>query len=160
MNLRALVPFRDRQGLARPEFGVFGSLQREVDRLFDDFARSTLAMAGNGSLMPSMDITETEKEFVITAELPGLERKDVEISLEDNVLTIRGEKKSETKPDDKNKNVHVSERSYGVFYRVLELPTKVDPSSVQATMSKGVLKITIPKPARPESKKIEVKEAA
>jgi HSP20 family protein len=160
MNLRALVPFRDRQGLARPEFGLFGSLQREVDRLFDDFARSTLAMAGNGSLMPSMDITETEKEFVITAELPGLERKDVEISLEDNVLTIRGEKKSETKPDDKNKNVHVSERSYGVFYRVLELPTKVDPSSVQATMSKGVLKITIPKPARPESKKIEVQEAA
>jgi HSP20 family protein len=160
MNLRALVPFRDRQGLARPEFGVFGSLQREVDRLFDDFARSTLAMAGNGSLMPSMDITETEKEFVITAELPGLERKDVEISLEDNVLTIRGEKKSETKPDDKNKNVHVSERSYGVFYRVLELPTKVDPSSVQATMSKGVLKITIPKPARPQSKKIEVQEAA
>jgi HSP20 family protein len=150
MNLRALVPFRDRQGLALPEFGVFGSLQREVDRLFDDFARSTLAMAGNGSLMPSMDITETEKEFVITAE----------ISLEDNVLTIRGEKKSETKPDDKNKNVHVSERSYGVFYRVLELPTKVDPSSVQATMSKGVLKITIPKPARPESKKIEVQEAA
>jgi len=160
MSLRALVPFRDRQGLARPEFGVFGSLQREVDRLFDDFARSTLAMAGDGSLMPSMDITETEKEFVITAELPGLERKDVEISLEDNVLTIRGEKKSETKPDDKNKNVHVSERSYGVFYRVLELPTKVDPSSVQATMSKGVLKITIPKPARPESKKIEVQEAA
>jgi HSP20 family protein len=160
MSLRALVPFRDRQGLARPESGVFGSLQREVDRLFDDFARSTLAMAGNGSLMPSMDITETEKEFVITAELPGLERKDVEISLEDNVLTIRGEKKSETKPDDKNKNVHVSERSYGVFYRVLELPTKVDPSSVQATMSKGVLKITIPKPARPESKKIEVQEAA
>jgi HSP20 family protein len=160
MNLRALVPFRDHQGLARPELGVFGSLQREVDRLFDEFARGTLAMAGNGSLMPSMEITETDKEFAITAELPGLERKDVEISLEDNVLTIRGEKKSETKPDDKNKNVHVSERTYGVFYRVLELPTKVEPSSVQATMSKGVLKITIPKPARPESKKIEVKDAA
>jgi HSP20 family protein len=97
---------------------------------------------------------------VITTELPGLERKDVEISLEDNVLTIRGEKKIEASPDDKNKNVHVSERSYGVFYRVLELPGKVDPASVQATMSKGVLKITIPKPAQPESKKIEVKEAA
>jgi HSP20 family protein len=89
-----------------------------------------------------------------------MERKDVEISLEDNVLTIRGEKKIEASPDDKNKNVHVSERSYGVFYRVLELPGKVDPASVQATMSKGVLKITIPKPAQPESKKIEVKEAA
>jgi HSP20 family protein len=162
MNLKALVPFRDRQTLARPELNVFGSLQREVDRLFDEFARGfgTLAVAGNGSLMPSMDISETDKEFVITAELPGLERKDVEISLEDNVLTIRGEKKIEASPDDKNKNVHVSERSYGVFYRVLELPGKVDPASVQAIMSKGVLKITIPKPAQPESKKIEVKEAA
>lgn len=162
MNLKALVPFRDRQNLARPELNVFGSLQREVDRLFDEFARGfgTLAVTGNGSLMPSMDISETDKELVITAELPGLERKDVEISLDDNVLTIRGEKKTETSPDDKKKNVHVSERSYGVFYRVLELPGKVDPASVQATMSKGVLKITIPKPAQSESKKIEVKEAA
>lgn len=162
MNLRAIVPFKDRQTPARPEINVFGSLQREIDRLFDDFARGfgTLAAAGNGSLMPSMDISETDKEFVITAELPGLERKDVEISLEDNVLTIRGEKKVETPPDDKKTNVHVSERSYGVFYRVLELPFSIDPSSVQAVMSKGVLKVAIPKPARPESKKIEVKEAA
>jgi HSP20 family protein len=162
MNLRALVPFRDRQALARSDLNMFGSLQREVDRLFDEFARGfgALSVAGNGSLMPSMDVNETDKEFVITAELPGLERKDVEISLEDNVLTIRGEKKIETAPDDKNKNVHVNERSYGVFYRVLELPASVDPSSVQATMSKGVLKITIPKPALPETKKIEIKEAA
>lgn len=171
MNVRSLVPFRDRQSAARPAFYLFGSLQREVDRLFDDFARGfgSLAAGGNGNLMPSMDITETDKEFVITAELPGLERKDVEISLEDNVLTIRGEKKMEIEPDDKdkddknkdtNKNVHVSERSYGVFYRVIELPASIDPSSVQATMSNGVLKIIIPKPARPESKKIEVKEAA
>lgn len=173
MNMRALVPFRDRQDLARPDLNVFGSLQREVDRLFDDFARGfgALAVPGYGSLMPSMDISETDKEFIVTAELPGLERKDVEISLDDNVLTIRGEKKMETAPKDqdnkdskeskdKDRNVHLSERSYGVFYRVLQLPFSVDPASVQATMSKGVLKITIPKPARPESKKIEVKEAA
>jgi HSP20 family protein len=162
MNLRTLVPFRDRQTLARPDMYVVGSLQREVDRLFDDFARGfgALAAVGNGNLMPSMDITETDNEYVITAELPGLERKDVDISLDDNVLTIRGEKKVESAPDDKNKNFHVSERSYGLFYRVLELPGRVDPASVRATMSKGVLKITIPKPARPETKKIEVKEAA
>jgi HSP20 family protein len=162
MNLKALVPFRDRQTLARSELNVFGPLQREVDRLFDEFGRGfgTLAVAGSVSLMPSMDISETDKEFVITVELPGLERKDVDISLEDNVLTIRGEKKVEASPDDKNKNVHVSERSYGVFYRVLQLPGTVDPASVQATMSRGVLKITIPKPAQPESRKIEVKEAA
>ena len=116
--------------------------------------------AANGSLMPSMEVTETDKELVITAELPGLERKGVDISLEENVLTIRGEKKNESSPDDKTKNVHVSERSYGVFYRILEVPSGIDPSSVQATMSNGVLKITIPKPARAQAKKIEVKEAA
>jgi HSP20 family protein len=161
MNWRPLVLSKNRQELTRPEPNVFGFLQREVDRLFEEFARGLGPMsAANGSLMPSMEVSETDKELVITAELPGLERKDVDISLEDDVLTIRGEKKSEASPDDKNKNVHVSERSYGVFYRVLELPSGIDPSSVQATMSNGVLKITIPKPARAQAKKIEVKEAA
>ena len=75
-------------------------------------------------------------------------------------MTIRGEKKVESEQDDKNKNYHLTERSYGVFYRVLQLPPGVDPSKIQATMSNGVLKITIPKPARSEAKKIEVKEAA
>jgi HSP20 family protein len=76
------------------------------------------------------------------------------------VLTIRGEKKVESEQDDKNKNYHLSERSYGVFYRVLQLPSGVDPSKIEASMSNGVLKITIPKPARSEPKKIEVKDAA
>jgi HSP20 family protein len=162
MNFRSIVPFKGSQSVARTGPDVFGSLQREIDRLFDEFAHGfgTLSGATNGNFMPSMDISETDKEFAITAELPGLERKDVEISLEDNVLTIRGEKKMETSPNDKNKNEHVSERSYGVFYRVFELPVSVDPKSVQATMSNGVLKITIPKPAQTQSKKIEIKEAA
>jgi HSP20 family protein len=90
--------------------------------------------------------------------MPGLERKDVEISIEDDTLTIRGEKKIEE--NQKDKNVQLSERSYGVFLRVLQLPAGVDPSSVQATMSNGVLKVTIPKPAKSEPKKIEVKEEA
>ena len=88
--------------------------------------------------------------------MPGLERKDVEISIEDDTLTIRGEKKIEE--NQKDKNVQHSERTYGVFLRVLQLPPGIDLSSVQATMSNGVLKITIPKPAKPEPKKIEVKE--
>jgi HSP20 family protein len=160
MNLRSLVPFRDRQNVAGPEAGAFGSLHQEIDRLFDEFTRGfgMVAPSGNGNLMPSIDISETDNEYVITAELPGLERKDVDISLEDNILTIRGEKKIEKTEDDKDKNVHVAERRYGVFLRMLELPVSVDPSSVQATMSNGVLKITIPKPAQSESKKIEVKE--
>lgn len=161
MNFRSIVPFRGNQNVTRPGTDVFGSLQREVDRLFEEFAHGFGPLAGaNGNFMPSMDIDETDKAFVITTELPGLERKDVEISLDDNVLTIRGEKKIESSPNDKNKNEHVSERSYGVFYRAVQLPMDVDPKSVQATMSNGVLKITIPRPAQPQSKKIEIKEAA
>jgi HSP20 family protein len=158
MNLRSLAPSRERSNVAHPEFGLFGSLQREIDRLFDDF---THGLGGNGNLMPRMDVTETDKEIEIAAELPGLERKDVEISLEDNVLTIRGEKKVEQEQkDEKNKNYRLAERSYGLFYRVIELPHSIDPSKVQATMSNGVLKVKIPKPAHSEAKKIEVKEAA
>ena len=166
MNLRSLIPMRDRTGLARPDANPFGSLQREVDRLFEEFSRGLpmLATSALMNIVPRVDVTETDKEIEITAELPGLERKDVEISLEDDVLTIRGEKKIETEQDNKkdgeNKNYHLNERSYGVFYRVLQLPPGIDPSTVKAMMSNGVLKITIPKPARAQAKKIEVKEAA
>jgi HSP20 family protein len=163
MNLRSLIPFRGNSSPMRPEMNVFGTLHREIDRLFDDFTRGfgATGMQATSNLVPSIDASETDKEIVITAELPGLERKDVEVSLDDNILTIRGEKTIEAEPkDEKTKNVHVSERAYGVFYRMLELPTGIDPSTVQATMSKGVLKVTIPKPARSETKKIDVKEAA
>jgi HSP20 family protein len=163
MNLRSLIPFRGSSSPMRPEMNVFGTLHREIDRLFDDLTRGfgATGMQAMSNLVPSIDASETDKEIVITAELPGLERKDVEVSLDDNILTIRGEKKIEAEQkDDKSKNVHVSERAYGLFYRMLELPTGIDPSTVQATMSKGVLKVTIPKPTRSEAKKIEVKEAA
>ena len=163
MNLRSLIPSGN--GGSRsvsPSANPFGFLQREIDRLFEDFTRGALEAPGKAqvNLVPTIDVAETDKEIVITAEMPGLERKDVEISVEDDVLTIRGEKKVEKEEGDKNKNYHFSERSYGMFYRVLQLPPGVDPSKIQATMSNGVLKITIPKPARSEAKKIEVKEAA
>ena len=162
MNLRSLIPLRDRGNVARTNPSVFGSLQREVDRLFDDFARgfSGLALPGDGELVPRMDVGETDNQIEISLEMPGLERKDVDISLDDNVLTIRGEKKIEKQDEDKNKNYHVVERGYGVFYRALQLPPGIDPSQIQATMSNGVLKIAIPKPAKSEPKKIEVKEEA
>jgi len=174
MNLTSLVPLRGRSNLARSDTDMFGSLQREIDRLFDDFMRGPVALPAIG-LMPSVDISETDNEIEITAELPGLERKDVEISIQDNVLIIRGEKKVETQSgngqqgkegenqqgkEGENKNRRVTERMYGAFYRAIELPPGVDPANVQATMSKGVLKVTIPKPPHSQPKKIEVKEAA
>jgi HSP20 family protein len=154
MRLKSLVPFREGGALMRADFGLFG-LHREIDRLFSEFAQGT-GPAGTQSIIPSIEISETDKTVEISAEMPGLERKDVEISIEDDTLTIRGEKKIEESK--KDKNVQLSERTYGVFYRVLQLPSGIDPSSVQATMSNGVLKITIPKPAKSEPKKIEVKE--
>ena len=158
MRLRSLVPSRDAGMLMRPDFGLFG-LHREIDRLFSEFSQG---LGPNGQqLVPNIEIAETDKAIEVTAEMPGLERKDVDISLEEDTLTIRGEKKVEQGTDGRNdKNVQHSERSYGVFLRVLQLPPGIDPSSVQATMTNGVLKITIPKPAKPEPKKIEVKEAA
>ena len=154
MRLRSLIPSRDGGALMRPDFGLFG-LHREIDRLFSEFAQG-VGPNGAQNIVPNVEISETDQAIEVTAEMPGLERKDVDISIEDDTLTIRGEKRVEEKDD---KNVQHSERSYGVFLRVLQLPAGIDPSSVQATMSNGVVKIVIPKPAKPEPKKIEVKDA-
>ena len=155
MRLRSLVPSRESSNaLTPPGFGMFG-LHREIDRLFSEFAQGA-GPAGIQNLIPSIDISETDNAIEISAEMPGLERNDVDISIEDDTLTIRGEKRVEE--GQKDKNVQHSERTYGVFLRVLQLPPGIDPSTVQATMSNGVLKITIPKPAKPEPKKIEDKE--
>ena len=156
MRLRSLVPSRESNALMPSGFGLFG-LHREIDRLFNEFAQG-MGPSGLQNIVPNIEISETDKAIEVSAEMPGLERKDVEISIEDDTLTIRGEKKIEE--NQKDKNVQLSERSYGVFLRVLQLPAGVDPSSVQATMSNGVLKVTIPKPAKSEPKKIEVKEEA
>jgi HSP20 family protein len=160
MNLRSLVPSGNGGNAARPSAPVslFGSLYRDIDRLFDEFSRSPLAGQAQVNLVPSIDVTETDKEIVVSAEMPGLERGDVDISIEDDILTIRGEKKVEQEKDDKN--YHLSERVYGVFYRALQLPPGVDASKIQATMSNGVLKVAIPKPAKAQPKKIEVQDSA
>lgn len=158
MNLKSLIPVgRDRNvaGSTNP----FMSLQREIDRLFEDFTRGFPAFTGNGGkMLPSMDVTETDKEIEITTELPGLEEKDVQINVADNLLTIRGEKKAEK--EEKDKNYRLIERSYGSFERTLELPDGVNADAIKASIAKGVLKVTVPKPAPAQAKKIEVKSAA
>jgi HSP20 family protein len=105
---------------------------------------------------PRMDVTEKNGIIEITAELPGLEEKDVEITLVDDVLTLKGEKKTER--EEKSENRYLVERSYGAFSRSIELPEGVKPEDIKASMSKGVLTVTLPKPAQavPEGRKIEI----
>lgn len=156
MNLKSLIPVRgEKTNVAG--FEPFTVLQREVEHLFENFGPHWPSI-GNHELMPSMDIAETNKEIEVTAELPGLEEKDVDINYADGVLTIRGEKKSEK--EEKNKTRHLIERTYGAFSRTLKLPAGVDPNKIKATIDKGVLKVVVEKPAAKETKKIEVKAAA
>lgn len=159
MNLKSLIPVGRNRDLARSDDHPFVTLQREIDRLFDDFTRGFPRWtAGSDALVPVTDVTETDKEIEITAELPGLEEKDVEINVSDNVLTIKGEKKAEK--EEKDKNYRLVERSYGSFSRSLELPSGVNPDTIKANIQNGVLKVTVPKPAPAQTKKIEVKAAA
>src|SRR5262245_36798412 len=131
MNLRSLLPIgRDRTVARHDLLTPFTSLQREIDRVFDDFTRWSPTFGGlaNTDMLPIMDVTETDKEIEITAELPGLEEKDVEINFADGVLTIRGEKNAET--EQKDKNYRLVERTYGSFSRTLELPDGVNPDMI------------------------------
>ena len=110
--------------------------------------------------MPAVDIVETPKELVLTAELPGMELKDIDVSVEEGVLTIRGEK-FEEKKEEEDKKVYLYERNYGTFQRAFALPTGADASKINAEFAKGVLKIHIPKNAevKPAGRKVEIKSA-
>ncbi len=158
MNLKSLIPV-GRQRAVAGGGNPFLSLQQEIDRLFEDFTRGFPAFGGMANVaVPTMDVAETDKEIEITAELPGLEEKDVQINVADNVLTIRGEKKAEK--EQKDKNYRLVERSYGSFERSLELPKGIDLDGIKASIDKGVLKVVVPKPAPAQVKKVEVKAAA
>jgi HSP20 family protein len=110
--------------------------------------------------VPAMDIFETPKEFALTAELPGMELKDITVNVEDGVLAISGEK-IEEKKEEEDKKVYLYERSYGSFQRSFSLPTGVDASKVNAEFTKGVLKVHIPKngEVKPAGRKVEIKSA-
>lgn len=160
MSFKSLLPIGRDRSIAGTDHHPFTSLQREIDRLFDDFTRGfpSFSRGVAPALVPSMDVTETDKEIEITAELPGLEEKDVQVNVADNILTIKGEKKVEK--EEKDKNYRLVERSYGSFSRTLELPDGVNTDGIKAGIAKGVLTVTIPKPAPAQAKKIDVKSAA
>lgn len=148
MNMRDLIPW-GRQSSTAPvpyqngDNPVVG-FRREVDRLFDDLFRGNLPSLGLGrslSAWPNVELGETDREIRVTAEVPGMSEKDVELLVEDGVLTIRGEKKSET--EDKERGY--SERYYGRFERRIALPSNVDEHGANATFRDGVLTVTLPK---------------
>jgi len=157
MTLKSLIPVGSERGVTRPLSNPFSALQQEIDRLFEGFSRGISGFPP-AEVMPSMDLSETDKEIEITAELPGLEEKDIQLNLTDNVLTIRGEKKNER--EQTKKDYHLVERTYGSFTRAVQLPEGVNADGIKAVMSKGVLKVTVPKPAPAQTKKIDIKAAA
>jgi HSP20 family protein len=132
-----------------------------MNRLFDDVYRSGVPTAKGGSVGDLLDtninVSETENEIRVTAELPGVSEDDIDVRLDDDVLTIRGEKKFERSEGGEKEDYHFVERSYGTFQRSLRLPTHVEPDKVQANCDNGVLKITLPKSQHQErTRRIQV----
>jgi HSP20 family protein len=151
----------------------FESLRREIDRLFDDFDggfwrspfRRSATMVPSWAresawpAVPAVDFTDTEKAYEVTAELPGIDEKNVEVKVAGGVLTIKGEKQEEK--EEKKKDYYLRERSFGSFERSFEMPEGVDTDKIEANFKKGVLTVTLPKKpeAQKAAKKIDVKAA-
>ena len=138
-------------------FREVSRLRNEMDRLWDEYFG-----AGRRGLepleeawLPAVDVSESEDKITVKAEIPGLEAKDIDISMSGDTLTIKGEKKTET--EEKEENYHVVERSYGSFRRVMKLPAMVDADKVEATYKNGVLTVVLPKKEEVKPKAIEIK---
>lgn len=161
--------------VARRVGDPFVDLRNQIDRVFDTFlsgfgpVTSALSpfmgsmgrsLMGRSEMSPQVDVSETDEALVITADLPGMEEKDVDITLANGVLTLKGEKKDER--EEKEPNYHLMERSYGSFSRSFRLPETVDQDKCQATFDKGVLKISLPKAesAKAQVKHISISKAA
>jgi HSP20 family protein len=161
MDIKNLIPLGKKNiEVRREEENPFAMMQRELNRVFDSFNRNWGLGAFpelTGSFMPRLDVTEDAKAFTVTAELPGMSEKEIDLSISGDTLTIRGEKKGEK--EDKNKNYYYSERSYGTFMRSIPLPRQVETDKVSASFKKGVLTIILPKTAAAmeSTKKIDVK---
>jgi HSP20 family protein len=132
-------------------------LQRDMNRIFDSFFRggSEEPALINAAWVPAVDVAEEDSQYVVKVELPGVNKDDVNISLESNILTIRGEKKTEQ--ESKGKNYHRVERSFGSFHRSFALPTTVKVDKIDAVFKDGILAVTMPKADEAKPKQIEVK---
>ena len=160
MSIKNLVPRIGRKTLPvrQDEVDPVRDFQREMNRLFGEFF-GDFPLAGRGrepewapaAFLPRVDVSETDAEVKVSAELPGMDEKDITVELQDDVLTLRGEKKGEQ--EEKGKNWFHREQSYGAFHRSIELPAGVDASKAKAQFKKGVLTFTAPKRAEEQVKR-------
>jgi HSP20 family protein len=142
---RELAPFRD-----------FERMRRDMDRLWESFfERGVRRAEDEGEWLPSLDVAETKNEIVVKAEVPGLDPKDIDISLSDGLLTIKGEKKQER--EEKEEDYHLVERSYGTFTRSIGLPKEVQRDKINASYKNGVLKVVLPKSEEAKKKELKIK---
>ncbi len=134
-----------------------GVLHRSLDDLLEDFFGGSGIQREAGLIAPRFEVSETDNAIIVDAELPGMDEKNIELTLQDNILTIKGEKKKEE--ETKKKNCYISERSYGRFQRSLQLGSGIDAGKVGASFKKGVLTVTIPKtePEKSKTRTIEIK---
>ena len=155
MALIDIIPWRGSQ-LARRD-DPFNLLRSQINRVFDDALDGGRWPVGDGSVFaPQLDVTDSDKEVRICAELPGIEAKDLDVNVTDNTLTISGEKRSERSSEEKGR--HWTERSYGSFERTIPLPAEVDGDNAKTEFKNGVLRITLPKRpgGKTRAKKIRV----
>jgi HSP20 family protein len=166
MAITDLAPWRRRRGNIRKRGDyddVFGSFYNEMHNMMDRFFGGFDIEPFNGSelvtdeFMPRVDVKENDKEIKVTAELPGMDENDIDVTISDDSLTIKGEKKEET--EDKGKGYYRTECRYGSFHRIIPLSVEVDEDKVKADFKKGVLKIRLPKTAEAQKsrKRIEIK---
>lgn len=162
MKISDLVPWRSEVPSRRGDDDRIINVRREMNRLFDDFfsdlERSPIEREPLGTFAPSLNLSETDEALEATLELPGMSEEDIDVTLTQDALTIKGEKKEEQ--EEEGKNYFRRERSYGYFRRTIPLPPgAVDQDKVDATFNKGVLKITLPKLPEAQStmKRITVK---
>ncbi|MBN1843994.1 MAG: Hsp20/alpha crystallin family protein [Deltaproteobacteria bacterium] len=146
--MRELLPILRRTGLwARPQGDLF-------DRFFEDFRLPSL-LHEEREWVPAFDVSETQKEVIVKAEVPGMNKKDIDITLSDGLLTVKGERKQEEQEE--SENYHLVETRYGAFSRTMRLPCEVDADKVDATYRDGLLKIRLPKSQSARERKVEIK---
>lgn len=137
-------------------FGEMLSLRDAMSQLFEDSYVSPARMSNGSALSMPLNVSETKDAFRVEAVVPGLKPEDLDITIQDNVLTIRGETRQEQQSGDKQTNFHVMERRYGRFSRSISLPTAVQPDQVQATLENGILHLEIPKADEVKPRKIAI----